>query len=86
MGVSKYPHELRERAVRLARESDRSVSAVARDPGIHTEPLRVWVRQDEVDDGSRADRLTTVLVPVAEKPPRSLNESDNPQMISLMTH
>ena len=59
MGVSKYSSELRERAVRLARESDRSISAVARDLGIHPESLRVWVRQDEANDGTRTDRLTT---------------------------
>ena len=59
MGVSKYPPELRERAVRLARESDRSISAVARDLGIHPESLRVWMRQDEADDGTRSDRLST---------------------------
>ena len=43
----------------LARESERSISAVARDLGMHPETLRVWVRQDEADDGSRTDRLTT---------------------------
>lgn len=31
---SKYPPELRQRSVRIARESDRSTAAVARDPGI----------------------------------------------------
>ena len=56
---SKYPPEFRERAVRLARESERPIAAVARDLGIHHETLRVWVRQDEADDGTRADRLTT---------------------------
>jgi transposase len=56
----KYPPELRERAVRLARGSDRPISAVARDLGVHPETLRVWVRQDEADDGTRADRLATV--------------------------
>jgi len=45
--------------VRLARESERSISDVARDLGVHPESLRVWVRQDEADDGSRSDRLTT---------------------------
>jgi transposase len=57
---SKYPPELRERAVRLARGADRPISAVARDLGIHPETLRTWVRQDEADDGSRGDRLATV--------------------------
>jgi transposase len=45
--------------VRVARESDRPIAAVARDLGMHHETLRVWVRQDEADDGTRANRLTT---------------------------
>jgi transposase len=57
--ASKYSPEFRERAVRVARESDRPIAAVARDLGIHHETLRVWVRQDEADDGTRANRLTT---------------------------
>jgi len=59
MGVSKYPPEFRERAVRITRGSDRPIAAIARDLGIHPETLRVWVRQDEADDGTRRDRLTT---------------------------
>ncbi len=57
--ASKYPPEFRERAVRIARESDRPIAAVARDLGMHHETLRVWVRQDEADDGTTSDRLTT---------------------------
>jgi transposase len=57
--ASKYSPEFRERAVRVARESDRPIAAVARDLGMHHETLRVWVRQDEADDGTRANRLTT---------------------------
>jgi transposase len=56
---SKYSPEFKERSVRVARESERSISEVARDLGIHPETLRVWVRQDEADDGTRTDRLTT---------------------------
>ena len=56
---SKYPPEFRERAVRLARESQSSISQTARDLGMHPETLRIWVRQDEADDGSRADRLAS---------------------------
>ena len=59
MRPSKYSLEFRERAIRLARESERSISAVARDLGVHPETLRVWVRQDEADDSTRTDRLTT---------------------------
>lgn len=56
----KYPQELRDRAVRLARESDRPLSHVARDLGVHPEALRTWVRQDEVDRGERCEQLSTV--------------------------
>ncbi|MCL5291267.1 MAG: transposase [Actinobacteria bacterium] len=68
---SKYSPEFRERAVRLARESDRSIAEVARDLGIYYETLRVWVRQAEADDGTRSDRLSTAereeLVALAER-------------------
>ena len=57
--LSKYSPEFRERAARVARQSERSISAVARDLGIHPETLRLWVRQDEADDGTRSDQLTT---------------------------
>lgn len=56
---SKYSPEFRERSVRVARESERPVTQVAHDLGIHPETLRVWVRQDEADDGTRTDRLTS---------------------------
>jgi transposase len=56
---SKYPVEVRERAVRLARESQRPIAHVARDLGVHPETLRVWVRQAEADAGVRADRLSS---------------------------
>ena len=56
---SKYSPEFRERSVRVARESERPIAAVAHDLGIHSETLRVWVRRDEADDGMRSDRLTT---------------------------
>ena len=55
---SKYPVEVRERAVRLARESERGVTPVARALGLNPETLRGWVRQAEADDGSRRDLLS----------------------------
>jgi transposase len=54
----KYPVEVRERAVRLARESERGITPVARDLGLNPETLRGWVRQAEADDGSRRDLLS----------------------------
>jgi transposase len=57
---SKYPFEVRERAERLARESQRPIANVVRDLGIHPETLRVWVHQAEVDEVSRRDRVSSV--------------------------
>ncbi len=58
-GPSKYPADLRERAVRLTRESGRPIAHVARDLAIHRETLRLWVRRDEADQGTCSDRLAT---------------------------
>ena len=54
----KYPLELRERAVRLWRESQPRppIAHVAKKLGIHPEALRSWIRQDEADRGERDDR------------------------------
>jgi transposase len=60
----KYPVELRERAVRLYRESDPKpvIAQLARQLNIHPEALRNWIRQDEADRGERADRPTTEML------------------------
>lgn len=50
---SKYSPEFKERSVRVARESERSIPEIARDLGISYETLRIWVRQAEADDGTR---------------------------------
>lgn len=55
----KYPQELRERAVRLALESDRPIAQIAADLGIHRESLRTWVRQAQADAGQRSEELTS---------------------------
>ena len=55
--VSKYPEELRERAVRMVAEVRpqwAAISAVAGMLGIGTpETLRTWIRRAEVDTGQR---------------------------------
>jgi transposase len=55
----KYPEELLERGVRLARESGRPIAHVAADLGIHPESLRKQVREAEADSGERTDLLTS---------------------------
>lgn len=56
---SKYPLELRERAVRTVFESGRPIAQVARDLSVHPESLRNWVRQAEADGGRRKDLMST---------------------------
>jgi transposase len=60
----KYPDELRERAVRLYRESDPKpvIRRLAEQLGVHPEALRNWIRQDEADRGERTDRPATDMV------------------------
>jgi transposase-like protein len=55
---TKYPDELRARAVRLYRESDPKpvIRKLADQLGVHHEALRNWIRQDEADRGDRVDR------------------------------
>ena len=57
----KYPDELRERAVRLYRESDPKpvIRRLAEQLNVHHEALRNWIRQDEADRGERHDRAST---------------------------
>lgn len=58
MAASKeYPDELRERAVRLVRESGRPIAHIAEDLGVHREAVRL-VRQAEADRSGRTDLLT----------------------------
>ena len=54
------PHlpEFRQRAIELARSSDKSVARIAADLGIATSCLRRWMKQDDID-GGRRDGLST---------------------------
>ena len=60
----KYPDELRERAVRLYRESDPKpvIRRLAEQLNVHHEALRNWIRQAQADAGERHDRPTTEMV------------------------
>jgi transposase len=42
----KYDREFRDGAVRIVRETGKSIAAVARDLGVHEGPLGNWVAQD----------------------------------------
>jgi transposase len=48
-----------ERGVRLAMESGRPISHIAKDLGMHPETLRKRVRQVEADEGLRPDLPST---------------------------
>ena len=54
-----YPPEFRREAIRLVRATGRRYQDVARELGISSESLRLWIKQDEVDAGERDDGLTT---------------------------
>ncbi|MDT2007124.1 transposase [Rhodococcus opacus] len=63
-GNEKYPPELRERAVRLYRESDPKpvLRRLAEQLNVHPEALRNWIRQAEADHGERDDRPSTAMI------------------------
>ena len=54
-----YPQQFREQAVRLVRDSEKTVDQIAKDLGIAHQTLRNWVKQVDLDNGRRTDGLTT---------------------------
>ncbi len=69
----RYPDELRQRAVKMVREirsadpADRGVfSRVARQLGVGTESLRVWVARAEVEEGLRPSVSESELAELKE--------------------
>jgi transposase len=53
-----YPPAFKDEAVRLVLSGDKSIAAIALDLGVSDPTLRSWVRQAEIDAGTR-DGLTT---------------------------
>src|SRR5438270_7716473 len=69
----RYPPGMRERAIRMVRETiaesgERvgAVSRVARQLGIGTESLRNWVKQADIDNGKRPGMTTAEQRRIAE--------------------
>src|SRR4051794_4583933 len=71
---SKYPHELRERAVRMVLESRadypsefEAIRSIAGKLGIgSTETLRKWVRRAEIDGGQRPRKTSAEIAEIRE--------------------
>lgn len=70
---SKYPDELRERAVRMVFETRErtgepkgAIARVADQLGVHSEALRGWVRQAEIDDRQQPGTSTADAQRIAE--------------------
>jgi transposase len=68
-----YPAEFRRDAVALVRSSDKTVTQVAKELGLNRETLRLWVKQERIDQGelegltsSERDELRRLRREVAE--------------------
>ena len=55
----KFSAEFKEEAVRLVRESTKSLAQVARDLDLHETSLRNWVKQSDVDRGKGPEGALT---------------------------
>ena len=70
-----FTAEFKAEIVELCRRGDRSVGAVARDFDLTETAVREWVKQADIDDGTRSDGLTT-----AEREELSRLRRDNRQL------
>jgi transposase len=63
-----YPREFRDDVVRVARNRDGSVSIeqIANDFGVHPMTLSKWLRQADIDDGTKPGNTTSESAEVRE--------------------
>jgi len=54
-----FSPEFKAEVVALVRQSGKTVGSVARELDLTETAVRAWVRQADIDDGRRADGLTT---------------------------
>jgi transposase len=54
-----FTPEFKAEVVALVRQPGKTAGGVAREMGLTETAVRAWVRQAELDDGGRADGLTT---------------------------
>jgi transposase len=57
--IPPHPPVFRAEAIRLARTSGKPRAQVARELGPTGETVRLWVKQADLDEGQRADGLTS---------------------------
>jgi len=57
--VQPYSPEFRAEAIRRARTSGKSHAQIAQDLGMTSETLRLWLKQADLDAGTRHDGLTS---------------------------
>ena len=72
-GQTRYPSELKERAVRMVQDLRRAdpndkggISRVARQLGVGPESLRTWVTQADVEEGHRSGMTETEVAELKE--------------------
>ncbi|NKZ04250.1 transposase [Actinomadura latina] len=79
--TTQIPQELRDRAVRLALESDRPIAQIAADLGIHREALRTWVRQAQAGAGSALSSSPVLSVRSSSDCARRTTSSGAPEIL-----
>jgi transposase len=57
--VQPYPPDFRAEAIRMVRTSGKPRSEIAKELGLTSETLRLWVKQADLDAGTRQDGLTS---------------------------